>query len=406
MDIKVIRSSDEHRKALREAERLVMADPGVGTPEGERLELLALLIEDFEKRHFPVEKPDPVEAIEFRMNELGLRQKDLVPFLGSRSRVSEVLSRNRPLTVQMIRSISEGLGIPSELLVAAPRPPTASAPERESFDWAHFPFKEMERRGWFGPLKVKAKGTSEDILKAFFAQLRNASPAGALFRRTLRGEVIADKAYYATIAWCAFVLLRGKEAVKLLSKFDPSRLNIEVLRGLAKLSWFENGPLLAIEYLAKYGIAVVVEPRLSGALIDGAAMLTEDKLPIIGLTLRIDRVDYFWFTLLHEVVHVWKHIEDPLETFVDRVENMGNSVAMDKEANRIAKEVFVPRAIWSRSPASIEPTKENIQELADELHIHPAIIAGRLQFETGRYESFREFLGQDSVRKCFPKVAF
>ena len=384
-----------------------MADPKPGTPDGDRLEILALLIEDFEKRRFPMERPDPIEAIEFRMAELGLRQKDLVPFLGSRSRVSEVLGRGRPLTVQMIRALAEGLGIPAELLIAAPKQVANEEPVQEKFDWVHFPFKEMERRGWFTTLKHQARESTEDVLKAFFSQIKIASPATALFRRTIRGEQLSEKAYYATLAWSAFVQIKGKERARKLSvRFDPSKINIEVLRGLTKLSWFENGPVLAIEYLAKYGVVVVIEPRLSGALIDGAAMLTEDKCPVIGLTLRIDRVDYFWFTLLHEVIHVWKHLDDPQETFVDRVENMGDSVGMDREANRIARDAFIPRYVWQRSAAYLSPSRVTIQQLADEHHIHPAIIAGRLQYETGRYESFREFLGQDSVRKCFPEVTF
>ena len=120
MEPRVIKTDSEYRVYLGEVERLVDMDPSPATPEGARLELLALLVEKYEQHRFVFEKPDPVEAILFRMTEQGLRQADLAPLFGSRSRVSEVLARKRPLTVQMIRDISKGLEIPTDVLVGAP----------------------------------------------------------------------------------------------------------------------------------------------------------------------------------------------------------------------------------------------------------------------------------------------
>src|ERR1700733_4411010 len=153
MEIRVIRSKEEHQKALNEVERLVLKDPATQTAEGDRLELLALLIEDYEKKAFPIDTPDPIEAIEFRMEEQGLKQRDLVPFLGSKSRVSEVLGRKRPLTVQMIRPLSEGLGIAVGLLVSKPTEPSSTVAE-DQLEWGKFPFKEMKKRGWFDDVKI------------------------------------------------------------------------------------------------------------------------------------------------------------------------------------------------------------------------------------------------------------
>jgi HTH-type transcriptional regulator/antitoxin HigA len=136
-------------------------------------------------------------------------------------------------------------------------------------------------------------------------------------------------------------------------------------------------------------------------------MLSESGAPVIGLTLRIDRVDYFWFTLLHEVVHVWKHLNTADEAFVDRVEKISSvekSEHKENEANRIARDSFIRRAVWERASARLAPTHQNIQELADSLHIHPAIVAGRLQFESGRYEVFREFLEQGTIQQHFSDV--
>ena len=121
MDIRVIKTKQQYRRYLEEVDRLVALDPDPRTAEGARLELLAKLVEDYEKEHFKFGKPDPVEAILFRMEQQGLRQTDLAAIVGGKNRASEILSRKRPLTLAMIRALHEKLGIPSELLIQEPR---------------------------------------------------------------------------------------------------------------------------------------------------------------------------------------------------------------------------------------------------------------------------------------------
>ena len=121
MELSIIKTQAQHRRYLEEARRLMRGDPDPGTPAGARLELLAKLIEDYEKERFKFRKPDPVEAILFRMEEQGLRQADLAEIVGGKNRASELLSRKRPLTLAMIRALHEKLGIPSELLIQEPR---------------------------------------------------------------------------------------------------------------------------------------------------------------------------------------------------------------------------------------------------------------------------------------------
>lgn len=410
MNLKVIKNEADYHLVLQEAEALVAIDPLPGSNEADRLELLTLLIEDFERREHSFEIPDPIEAIEFRMSEQGLRQKDLVPLIGSRSRVSEVLSRKRPLTVPMIRALSTGLGIPLEALISEGK---TKAPDylldNFTIDWSKFPLKEMEKRGWLESIKTKAD-TLEEKVKEFLIQVSSGNTASAFYRRNFKGEEVDSKSYYSTLAWSARVQIRAKELYKKddskLAVYDSSKITDELMRDIARLSWFSEGPKMAIELLRKYGVIVVIEPKLPNALIDGAAMLTDDGVPVIGLTLRYDRVDYFWFTLLHEMAHIWQHLNSKEDAFIDRLENMSSNEEVENDANRIARESFIPRAVWRRSMVFLSPTKENIQELANELHIHSAIVAGRLHYETGRYETFRELLGQGSIRKCFPEINF
>ena len=115
MDIKPIRTERDYRAALAEIDRLMDAEPE--TPEGDRLDVLATLVEAWEEKHFPIEEPDPIEAIQHRMEALGMSRKDLEPMIGGRNRVSEVLSRKRPLTIHMIRRLSERMHIPAGVLI-------------------------------------------------------------------------------------------------------------------------------------------------------------------------------------------------------------------------------------------------------------------------------------------------
>ncbi|HNY29652.1 MAG TPA: hypothetical protein PKO15_02080 [Fibrobacteria bacterium] len=115
MDIKPIRTARDHKKALVEIESLMMSRKG--SPEGDRLEILSTLVEDWERRHHPILPPDPIEAIRFRMEQQGLTPSDLAQILGGRNRVSEVLGRKRALTITMIRNLHRTLRIPSDVLV-------------------------------------------------------------------------------------------------------------------------------------------------------------------------------------------------------------------------------------------------------------------------------------------------
>lgn len=117
MDIAPIKSQRDYRRALKKIEGLMMARRS--TPEGDRLDVLVTLVEAWERAHYALDFPDPVEAIKYHMEQDGLKPLDLVPYIGSRNRVHEVLNRKRALTLPMIRRLHEGLGIPAESLIKA-----------------------------------------------------------------------------------------------------------------------------------------------------------------------------------------------------------------------------------------------------------------------------------------------
>jgi HTH-type transcriptional regulator / antitoxin HigA len=115
MDIEPIKTARDYRRALNEIETLMAAKRN--TPKGDRLDVLVTLVEAWESKHYPLDLPDPIEAIKYHMDQSGLQPRDLIPFIGSRNRVHEVLNRKRPLTLKMIRRLHEELGIPAESLI-------------------------------------------------------------------------------------------------------------------------------------------------------------------------------------------------------------------------------------------------------------------------------------------------
>jgi HTH-type transcriptional regulator/antitoxin HigA len=119
MDIRPIKSRHDYRGALKEIEGLMNARRN--TPEGDRLDVLVTLVEAWEAEHYPLDLPDAIEAIRYHMDQKGLAPRDLIPFIGSRNRVYEVLARKRPLTLPMIQRLHAGLGIPAESLIKAGR---------------------------------------------------------------------------------------------------------------------------------------------------------------------------------------------------------------------------------------------------------------------------------------------
>lgn len=118
MEIRPIHNEHDYKEALQAVSGLVDADPDPGTPEGDRLEVLATLVERYEAEHFPLDLPDPIEAIKFRMEQAGLSASDMQPYLGNLNRVYEVLNRKRGLSLAMIRRLNRELKIPAEVLIA------------------------------------------------------------------------------------------------------------------------------------------------------------------------------------------------------------------------------------------------------------------------------------------------
>lgn len=398
--IKVIKTESDYDAALAAIEDLIDRDPGPGTPEADELELRSLLVEEYESSNFPSTLPGPIEAIKFRMEQQDLMQRDLVPFIGSRGKVSEVLSRKRPLTLSMIRSLHSNLGIPAKVLLQERDP---SILEESGVDWARFPVREMVSRGWVNTAVRNVLEQAEEIVRAFFAQLGGAKTAVAMLRTTNHVRSARTMDEYALAAWSGRISIRARENPPSVP-FESGTVDLDFMRQVARLSWSESGPLLAQEYLRKHGIPLVIEPHLPRTYLDGAAILVEEDQPVIGLTLRHDRIDNFWYCLMHELAHIARHLDAGVTRFFDDldVEDQGN--ISEEEADELAGEALIPNDAWQKSPAKSFPSPQAAERLAKELGIHRALVAGRIRHELNNYRILNQLIGHKQVRRLFTEV--
>lgn len=394
--IRPIRTEQDYDAALARVETLMQA---VRTEDDDdELDVLATLIELYENARFPMDAPDPIAAIKFRMEQMGKSQSDLAPILGSRSKVSEVLSGKRELTLKMIRALHEHLQIPADVLIREGGTlPTAPV----GIDIERLPLREMAKLGWISPL-LNFKYQAEEIVLGLVEKAggRNALPQ-ALFRQGgARSNAKMD--VHALQAWCLHVLGQAR-AAGLENQHRKGSINLEFLGEVARLSTFREGPKLAREKLAQHGIALVVAPHLSKTYLDGAALWTKEQVPVVGMTIRYDRLDNFWFCLLHELAHLGRHIPNgDGEVFIDDLQLRERDHAVDdtreREADEWAQNALIDPALWRDHPARQHPSVTNVVDLAHQAKVHPAVVAGRIRYERHSYRLLSQFVGANEVR--------
>jgi HTH-type transcriptional regulator/antitoxin HigA len=301
--------------------------------------------------------------------------------------VSEVLARKRPLGLAMIRSIHRHLDIPADILLGGTNDNDIDLSADPNYDYDRFPWQEMLDRGYLGDFTGgvrQAKQRAEELIRRFMRGFLDVgSPSPALLRSPLyqSGARVMDE--HALLVWRVAVLKKARRQ-KLVTRYRKDVVTEECLRDLAKLSRVEHGPALAVEFLANIGIVLVIEEHFKKTYLDGAAML-DGETPVIALTLRHDRVDNFWFALLHELIHVQKHLT-PAHLFIaDNLDDKSRSSAEEEEADEGATEALIPLAEWEGSAVKRAPSAKNANALADRLRIHPAIVAGRVRHEEGNW---------------------
>jgi HTH-type transcriptional regulator/antitoxin HigA len=204
---------------------------------------------------------------------------------------------------------------------------------------------------------------------------------------------------FALTAWVAQIITRANK-ISDLGTFQKGSVNADFMREALRLSNLANGPFAVRDFLKKHGIPLIVEPHLPSTYLDGAAILVDPDRPVIGMTLRYDRLDYFWFTLMHELAHVALHWKERTD-FIDDLDIEAKDDPKEKEADHLAGEVLIPKSVWLTSAASRIPSPEAAQSLAKKLGIHPAIVAGKMRHERKAFRLLNNLIGHREVRKQF-----
>jgi HTH-type transcriptional regulator / antitoxin HigA len=252
--------------------------------------------------------------------------------------------------------------------------------------------KHGRENGWF------AEDFTEAELRRYIAENRIDFGSPGLLRTGL--NVVDHTEDVMLHAWRARVTARAREAFASVEDVHEP-LELKWMPGLVRLSNDTRGPLRAVEVLADRGIVLIVEPQVPGLKIDGAAFIVDGR-PVIGMTVRTDTVDNFWFTLMHELAHVTLHFSTGLAVgFYDQTDQEASVDEQEEEANRFASNLLIPEERWRRSTARIAKSAAVIERFADELGIHPAIVFGRIRKERGEWSLFANKIGRNTVRKLF-----
>jgi len=337
----------------------------------------------------------------------GLSQRQLADAIGlkeqqiQRYEAEEYASANLHRLAEVAKALGLNISEIAEFKATSQRPVDV---DKNDLAWDQFPIKEMFRRRWFegfsGSLE-EAVANADVIVKEFVKSSLD-RPVQAFARQRVRAGGNVNR--YALLAWqCRIIALANKQRLK--NKYKQNTITKEWLTKLAQLSCADDWEKKVIVYLQNLGVRLIVESHLSNTYLDGAAFLLSDGSPVIGMTLYRDRIDNFWFVLLHELIHVMKHLhKEDIESIFDDLDVEAGDI--EQEADEQAGEILVPEDKWNTALARYLRSEDSIKDFAHELHIHPAIVAGRIRKEANNYIILTDMIGQGEVRKLFPNAYF
>jgi HTH-type transcriptional regulator/antitoxin HigA len=264
--------------------------------------------------------------------------------------------------------------------------------------WGQLPYKEMIKRKWFD---VPRGANPIEKLKEYF--LRSAGPqfATALHRKKMRSGNAPNE--YALLAWQARILELAQYKIQ-EGNLGSFNLDDRWLPELVALTKQQDGPKIARDLLAEKGIVLVVEEHLPGSYLDGAAMVTKDGTPVIGLTLRYDRLDNFWFVLMHELGHIFLHLFDGMRFDFFDEENGSDTDPIEEQADKFALNTLISEELWEQCLSRFAISEEAVKIDAETIGITPSIIAGRIRKELGNYTILNNLVGQGQVRSQFEEM--
>lgn len=339
----------------------------------------------------------------------GLSQREFAKILGVKEQQIQRYEAEKYASASLKRlvQIAEALDLNiSEIAEIKQQAPVKSSAESLDIDWELFPVREMYIRGWFKDVDFSgslAAAMSNGVrLAEKYVQKAMPRRQPAFLRQRAKFGVEMD--HYALWAWQSRILLLA-QSTSLAGNYDLKSITKEWLTDLVRQSRFEDGPVRAKQMLSEVGVSLVIEPHLPKTYLDGAVFLLPSGAPVIGLTLRYDRLDNFWFVLLHELAHMVKHLrKGALEDIFDDLDAEPDS--LEREADAFASAILVPEGDWEIALARYTRSQDDVQSFAQDHGIHPSIVAGRIRKEADNYMILSDLVGAGKVRAQFPEVRF
>ncbi len=328
-----------------------------------------------------------------------LSQKELARNLGLREQAIQRYEAEhyKSISLQGFQRIANVLGAQIALDIAGQQADWAISHEAPSAEELSKVLRHARAHGWLdeGNNEDRSDERAVSQLVRYVADhvLRHGTPS--LLKTGL--NIVHHDNDWSLLSWKAQVT---RVAKRIISDRRPVYRSIDVswLPELVHLSQFDDGPARARKLLLDHGIILITEPHITGMIVDGAAFLV-DGVPVIGLTLLRDRIDNFWFTLVHEVAHIILHYWTGLAAgFFDDIEKTEID-EFEQEANAFASNLLISEEVWRQSPARISKSADTIEKLAKKLGIHSAIIFGRIRLERNDFSIFSSKIGHGLVRR-------
>lgn len=251
----------------------------------------------------------------------------------------------------------------------------------------NIPLKTLQQQGFL---------ESSDDYKALSLLFANSlEPNNQLFRKHAQANDQLISLWFSKVTSKAKFLFIDKEVPSF------NRITKEQLKEIAQLSQDEKVILELPKYLFDMGILLIYQQSLPGMKLDGTVFTLASGNPVIGMSFRYPRVDYYWFTLLHELSHICLHFGQLETPILENFEDTKNRQQQDSEiqANNLSKKSFVARNLWRNCPPKYSNNEVDVINFANEMHIHPAIVAGMLRSETKKYTIYSEIINKTNVRE-------
>lgn len=331
----------------------------------------------------------------------GMSQKEFGDYIGVKEQQIQryEAERYRSASLDRLVEIADALGIQihkrAELL---------GSDDFGSFDpssWSSFPVSEMAKRGWFEDFAgtpAQARKAAGTLIPAYLANAQARYASAALHRKSVRASGVVLEA--ALSAWEARIRqLADRDPPEVI--FDSGKIDDAWVAALVGLTVEPDGPSLAVPHLRSIGISLAIERHLPGTLLDGAAMTAFGRHAIVGLTLRHDRLDNFWFTLLHEIGHLKLHIDhDGIAAIFDDTESAATD-EIEREADLFAQEALLSADSWKVAASRFTRTEQAVAGDAKRFKVGQAVIAGRVRREARDYTLLPNLVGAGDVRRQF-----